>query len=403
MRSKVWQDTAVTQGLITFLILRIFLTLWAVLVLTIIPVPETPDEVVRPYLGQPILSAGVSGKLFGPWQRFDTLHYTRIADQNYVHEEDSVFPPLYPWAIRGLAFLFGGRHSTQMAAGVLIANLACLGLFILFPKVVASEMGPDYSGRALLYFAIFPAAFFLLAPYSEALFLLFALASLWAARRGHFAAAGILGLLASFTRLTGWVLVIPLAYEFWRQRLRPVFSFQFSVFNNLSWRVIGEGAAVLLPGVGTFLFLVYRWAVGLPMLSHIYVEYWYQVTGIPGTDLLRALQTMFLGGQARAGEFTLWFDFFCAILLLVTTAITFKRIGITWGLYAAMMLFFMLLPVSDLKPLYSFSRYTLAFFPTFMLLSMWGKNSIVHRLILYPSLILYLYFSGQFFIWGWVA
>ncbi|MCZ7670931.1 MAG: hypothetical protein M5U34_29185 [Chloroflexi bacterium] len=45
------------------------------------------------------------------------------------------------------------------------------------------------------------------------------------------------------------------------------------------------------------------------------------MTGLPGTDLLRALQTMFFDGLARQGEFTLWFDFFCALLLIVTTAL----------------------------------------------------------------------------------
>lgn len=68
-----------------------------------------------------------------------------------------------------------------------------------------------------------------------------------------------------------------------------------------------------------------------------------------------------------------------------------------------MLLLFMLLPTSPVKPLYSFSRYTLAFIPTFMLLGRAGQNGIIHRLILYPSVALFLYFSGQFFIWGWVA
>ncbi len=97
------------------------------------------------------------------------------------------------------------------------------------------------------------------------------------------------------------------------------------------------------------------------------------------------------------------FDFFCALLLAVTTVITFRRLGVTYGLYSAMLLLFMLLPVSELKPLFSFSRYALVFFPTFMILGLAGKNPWAHRLIVYPSIALYLYFSGQFFMWGWVA
>jgi hypothetical protein len=68
-----------------------------------------------------------------------------------------------------------------------------------------------------------------------------------------------------------------------------------------------------------------------------------------------------------------------------------------------MLLLFMLLPRSELKPLYSFSRYTLVFFPTFMILGDIGRRPWPNRLILYPSFLLYLYFAGQFFMWGWVA
>ncbi|MEZ4594167.1 MAG: hypothetical protein R3D55_23950, partial [Chloroflexota bacterium] len=161
----------------------------------------------------------------------------------------------------------------------------------------------------------------------------------------------------------------------------------------------------LLPGMGLALFLLYRAWLGLPPLGSVYAEYWFQRTGIPGTDLLRALLGMAGAGPGRVGEFTLWFDFFITLLLLATSSLAFfrwrHRLG--WGLYAALLLLFMLLPSSEFKPLYSFSRYALAFFPTFFLLALWGQNGKIHRLILYPSLILYLYFSAQFFIWGWVA
>jgi hypothetical protein len=158
--------------------------------------------------------------------------------------------------------------------------------------------------------------------------------------------------------------------------------------------------------VGLLLFMLYRSWLGLPGLSNIYAEYWFQHTGIPGTDILRALSGMFGLGTGRAGEFSLWFDFFVTGLLAITTVWAFfrwQRHRLGWGLYSAMLLLFMLLPSSEFKPLYSFSRYALAFFPTFFLLAQAGRQPHVNRAILYPSLILYLYFSAQFFIWGWVA
>ncbi len=399
--------TAVKQSLFVFLAARLILAVWSIIVPVLIPAPTAPDPVLRPYQGQPHLSEGVTGLLLEPWQRFDTLHYMRIADEGYANEEDSVFPPLYPLASRALGYLFGGGPAGNMWAATLISNVAFFGLLVMLFIMTASDLGQKSATRSIIYLTFFPTGFFLLAPYTESLFILFALASIWAARHnGRFWLAGLLGLLASLTRLTGWVLVIPLAYEWWLQWGKPFLTNKRNGEAGSPFKLfylIMNGIAIGLPGLGTAVFLVWREIVGLPSLATIYQAYWYQITGIPGTDLIRALETMFFGGISRQGEFTLWFDFFCVILLAVTTYFVFRKLNVTYGLYSVMLLLFMLLPVSEFKPLYSFSRYALAFFPTFMILAKAGKNPWANRAILYPSFILYLYFSGQYFIWGWVA
>lgn len=391
--------SAVKSSLIIFGAVRIFLSLWAVVVLAIVPLPEEPDEVVRPYLNEPILDDGITGKLLGPWQRFDSQRYLRIARESYTHEEDSVFPPLYPLTTRALGALFGGGPVANLTAAILVSNLAFLGLLILLYRVTAAELGPQFAARTIVYLAIFPTGFFLLAPYTESLFVLLALGSILAAHKGNFWLAGGLGFLASLTRLTGWILVLPLAYEWWKQQ-----SGKWQVASHASRFPFHTSLATLLPGLGTAVFLLWRWYAGLPSLTVIYEQYWYQTTGFPGRDLGTAVNTFFFGGTARAGEFTLVFDFLIVFFLLATTIWTFRRLGTAYGLYSALLLLFMLLPASEnFKPLYSFSRYALAFFPTFMLLGVMGERPWLNRLILYPSIILYLYFSGQFFIWGWVA
>ncbi|GJM40741.1 MAG: hypothetical protein DHS20C20_10230 [Ardenticatenaceae bacterium] len=405
MLNSFWQKPAVRHAIIIFVLLRLFLSGWAMVTQLASPVPDKPDEVLRPYLDQPILNEGAAGLLLGPWQRFDTLHYTRIAAQGYAHPEDSVFPPLYPLLMWGFGGLFGGSHAAHLAAGILISNAALLGLLILLHVVGSDLLGEEHASRLLIYFALFPTAFFLFAPYTESLFLLLTLASLWLGLKHHqFEWAGVLGLLAALTRLTGWVLIVPLAYHFWERHLGNG-KWKIDPVGGWQPRLIAKGTAVFLPAVGLILFMLFRAWLELPPLSNIYAEYWYQQTSIPGTDILRALRGMFGLGTGRVGEFTLWFDFFVTGLLLMTTiwAIFHWRNRLGWGLYAAMLLLFMLLPSSEFKPLYSFSRYALAFFPTFFLLARWGSDGKIHRLILYPSLLLYLYFSAQFFIWGWVA
>lgn len=391
---QVLAGPAGRQGLLVFLVARLVLTLWAAFMVVLLPPPAVADEAVRPYVGSPILASGPAGLLLGPWQRFDTMRYLALAGDGYT-DQNSVFPPLYPLLIRGVGGLLGllgvPQAAANLLAALLIANLAALAAFILLHHITSQELDRRAANRALVYLAFFPAGFFLFAGYTESLFLCFALGAVWAMRRARPGLAGLLGLLAALTRLTGAVLVVPLAYEYLRQR-------------GFNWREVRwSGLAVGLPLLGSLAFLGWRMAAGLAPIGQVYQQYWYQVTGLPGRDLLVALGTLVRGTGPRAGEFTLFFDLFCALLLAVTTVLAFRRLGATYGLYSLMMLGFMLLPASDLKPLYSFSRYALAFFPTFMVLADLGHRPWVNRLILYPSLALYLYFSGQFFIWGWVA
>ncbi len=401
------------QALILFIVLRLFLSFWAIVSLTINPLPEGADEVVRPYLGEPQLTEGISGLLLGPWQRFDTLRYMNIARQGYADERNSVFPPLYPLAVGILGDILGGGGVNNLVAGIILSNLACLAFFIFFHRVVSQEYDPGTATRSLIYLAFFPTGFFLIAPYTEPIFMLFALGSLWAGRNGRFWLAGGLGFLASLTRLTGWIMVIPLAYEYYRQHLsNPGKSkdlaheqgLRTKTHNYLQYRLNLTMIAIALPGIGLGIFILWRWWIGLPPLGGMYTQYWHQRSGFPGIDLIAAVQTLFFGGIPRNNEIiTLSLDFAATILLIISTILSFRRLGITYGLYSGMLLLFILLPTSDVKPLYSFSRYTLVFFPTFMLLGLAGKNSIIHRGILYPFFLMYLYFSGQFFVWGWVA
>jgi hypothetical protein len=211
--------------------------------------------------------------------------------------------------------------------------------------------------------------------------------SIYSARGGRFLLAGILALLASLTRLTGAVLILPLVFEYFSQR-------NFNL-KQIDWSAL----ALLLPVLGTAAFMAWRSWSGLPPLSHIYESYWFQKTGFPGVDLVWSLVKIVQGEAA----FTLYFDFFCALLLIGTTVTAFKILGTTYGLYSLSLLLFILLPTSELKPLYSFSRYALAFFPMFMILGNRISTPWRRRAILYPSIALLLYFSGQFFMWGWVA
>jgi hypothetical protein len=389
---------AVRHALIIFIVMRAFLAVWAIIALTLNPLPLEPDETLRPYLGEPALTEGVVGSLLGPWQRFDTLHYIRIAREGYAHVGESSFPPLYPLAIRGLGALLtrgtrllGGNAQNSavgyLLAGLLLSNLAFLGSLIVLYLMAAAEMEDASATRTVVYAALFPTGFFLLGAYTEPIFLFLALSSVWAARRGRPWLAGALGGLASLSRLTGWVLVVPLSYEYLRQR-------------NFDWRQLDwSSLAALLPPAGLAGFLGWRWWAGLPPLAQVFADTWLYRTTWPGADLIAAIRSV-AAGQA---PFVLIFNLACAGLLIATAVMACRRLPAVYGLYMVALLLVTLMTAVDQRPLNSLSRYTLAFFPAFMVLGQLGRRAWVNRLILYPSLLLFLYLSGQFFVWGWVA
>lgn len=376
MRAKL------TPPLILFVAVRLLLTLWAGVSVWLLPPTALPGMVPPQQAG---LVAGAARWLLEPWQRFDANIYLRIAREGYAREEDSVFPPLYPLLVRGLGEVLGGNLAV---AALLLANGATLLLLPLLHRLAATAVGERAAMRGLVYWVLFPTGFFLFAGYTESLFLLLVVGSLWQGQNGRFALACLLAFLAALTRLNGWLLFFPLALLAWQQGRR---DWQTAVF-------------LPLPLLAPILFMAYRAWLGLPSLAAVYAAHWFQRVGVPGQDVVTAVRLLLWGGQLTSSRLVLAFNLAVVIGLLAGTWLVWQRFGVVYGVYMATMLLFILLPTSPVKPLYSFSRYALAFFPLFWLLGEWGeKRPFFHRLILYPSFILFLYFSGQFFLGGWVA
>lgn len=352
-----------------FVAVRLLLTVWAVAVVFLFPVAEKPN----------------SHWLLAPWQRFDTNHYLQIAQEGYSQVQSSVFPPLYPLLVRGVGWLAGGNY---LLAALLVSNGALLGMLFVMQQMAETMIGTRGATYALIYMVLFPTGFFWFAGYTESLFVLLAVGSLWQGQNGRFVPACLLAFLAALTRINGWLLLFPLALLGWQQGKRD-----------------GKTAVLLLlPPFAPALFLAYRSWLGLPPLADVYAAYWYQQVGVPGQDVLTAVHLLLFGGDVAASRFVITIDLLIATGLAVGTWAVWRRFGGVYGVYMGVMLLFILLPTSDVKPLFSFSRYALAFFPLFWLLGEWGeKRPFVHRLILYASFILFLYFSGQFFLGGWVA
>jgi len=134
------------------------------------------------------------------------------------------FFPLYPLLLRAAATVTGERHLT----GAFLSNIFLLfALLLLYKTVLAFDFGEDDAARAVFYLAVFPVSYFYSVPLTESLFLLLTVGSFYAARRERWLAAGLLGALASATRVTGVLLLPALAVLYWEtyRTLRPRLNF----------------------------------------------------------------------------------------------------------------------------------------------------------------------------------
>lgn len=154
------------------------------------------------------------------WRQWDAHHYIAIAESGYRGRPTGVpleaFFPGFPLLLRAL-------HAVglpYLAAGLLISLVAGAVAVVALARVAALDapaLGVDadrLGERAALLLVLAPSAVFLAAPYSEALFLGFALPAWLAARRGRWALAGLLAAGAASVRVTGLFLAVALVVEF---------------------------------------------------------------------------------------------------------------------------------------------------------------------------------------------
>src|SRR5579875_2655852 len=208
--------------------------------------------------------------LLPAWNRWDTAGwYTVIAQRGYdwtnpAGTGPAAFFPLYPLLIKLTVLV---THRSYLVAALLVSNVAFLGALFALWKLTRWEMDAVTARRTILYISVFPTALFFFAGYTESLFLLLTVVSFYYMRRGLWIYAGIAGGLAAATRVTGVLLLVPLAYEYARdanfsprEMLRP-----------------GLVAFALIPaGLGAFMLYLYE-TVGDPMAFAKYQAAWQKV------------------------------------------------------------------------------------------------------------------------------
>ena len=175
--------------------------------------------------------ARTSAELVQSWVRFDGIYFRAIAEFGYDEASRIIrwqqgFPfltaafPLFPLLIHLAVPLFNGNYTA--AAVAVPQTLTFLVLVALF-RLVRLDFSRTAAWFSTLSLLTFPTFYFLLAPYSETIFLLLVILVFHEARVGRRGLAGLLGGLATAARIVGAPLLLGTfcldgAYQLWRAR-----------------------------------------------------------------------------------------------------------------------------------------------------------------------------------------
>lgn len=340
------------------------------------------------------------------WNHFDAGFYVDIAKNGYwpastLHVMSNwIFLPLFPILIRPLGLLFGGSLAAFNIAGVIVSNAAGLVAVIYLYLLVRREFDSRTASRAVFYLALFPTSFYLSAIYPESLFLACVLACIYYARQHRWWLAGICGALASLDRIQGFLLVVPVAWEYWQvlsdfyaplpdmSRLTP---FQ-KAYAWLQSRCLGlalgaeslrnwlNALAIVLIPLGMVPFFIYSQIKTGDFLATIHNhQAWGRHFELPWQSLAHAL-------QHPQGPNPMNWDFWLLNIIVVFVFLGFaiwslRRLPMIYSLYTLVMV---IMPISTAR-LNSTSRYYLVVFPAFILLALWSsgdKQSTRHSLVI---------------------
>lgn len=333
------------------------------------------DAVLEPY-GSP---------LFWSWANFDGVHYLLLAQKGYAFGLTQAYFPVYFLLIRWLHLLVNNYLLSALA----ISHLAFLGALFVFYKLVCLDAPKGIATRSLLSLVFFPTAFFFFAAYTESLFLFLIVLSFFLFRKKRYLLGGIVGVMASATRLVGIFLVPAFLYEFWVNKKREPKA------------LLGS----LLPGLGLLGYMVYlKNRFGDPLM---FVNVQEAFGGGRTTEKLVLLYQVFW----RYFKMILTVDphnpIYFAVWLELLAAGAFLGLLIwAWikGIRKSYLIFSFsayLLPTLT-GTFSSIPRYVLALFPAFMVLGML-KNRYLFWLVMGIFLIL-LFASTLLFTRGyWVA
>jgi hypothetical protein len=240
---------------------------------------------------------------------------------------------------------------------------------VLLHRLVSGDVDRPTADRSVLYTALAPAAFFLLAPFSESLFLALSVGCFLAVRRRRWWLAALSGALVGLCRVQGMLLVVPLAVE--------------AISDARSRRARGERPlrighlAALTPALTSGLYIGWAWqTLGTTPLAAMNQQ-WGQHFAAPWTAIADSVRTVIDGTHAEEP-----LNLITALLAIAALPLMVRRVPWSYVAYAAVMIVPLCFREAFFSPLESTARYAAVDFPLFVILAVAGRRMWVDRTVL---------------------
>ncbi len=415
LRDRALHSTALRESFLALLTSRFLI--WAVGMSTAVALGLHAGSATSfdPHrLASPFHST-IANVLVAPAARWDSTWYLGIAHVGYRHLTQTVFFPLYPGLIALGSFPLPSAYAVLV--GILVSSACALAALFLLHRLVELEFGPEAARNAVWIVAWLPVALFLSAVYSEALFLLLTIGSVYAGRSGRWWPAGLAGCLAAATRNSGVLLVVPLLLLYLygpredREPDRPAAGLRprYALRADLLW--------IAIVPVGLLAYLGYlALTLGHPLAPFNQQHHWHRsfmpLAGVPAGiwEGIKALIATVPGGASLIGSHLnadsitrriveLAFLVLGAVLL----RLSWKRLPFAYTAYAGLGLLLAVSAPSRMEPLRSLPRFTLALFPLWIALALWATERRRVRTTILVCAPLLVFWTVLFSSWTWAA
>jgi hypothetical protein len=327
------------------------------------------------------------------WNEWDAHAYLQLSQLGYVLSApppnveapfDIVNFPFFPLAVRIVSLVV----QNVLLSGLVVSFAASVGAGYFLFRLVALDADEATAWRAVLLLFSFPTAYFLAAPFSEALFLFAVLASVYAARTGRWAGAGVAGALATGTRITGVVLAPALLMEVFARRAGVR-----EQVRRLAW--------ISLAAAGLVTYLAINQVVHGDPFYFLQVQRsnWHNELSPPWKTVQDTILVLLEGNNDSAHEF-IYLGRFAAILVAVPLLIlTLRRLRLPDVLYGWTALVFLL----SSSWLISLPRYLLAIYPMFVVGALLSRSPRVLIPFVLAGAVLQGWLMWQYSVGEWTS